>query len=192
MGAGARHCSTEERLVRHSCGGVGLGLPLPQPRSSRCCSAASSEVKLQLLQLQARDSAFADLGVPHASVFTSCAARGAAARCPAPRRLPGHLPGLPRSRSSGHQTTGCGSQRGDYGSFTSSHPDTKEFNPAFEIKSVYLPSSSESVLKHLLLSHRSGARSLRRSVPPWTFDLPLREGKSLRPRASRCPQDDPA
>lgn len=32
-------------------------------------------------------------------------------------------------------------------------PDMKEFNPAFEVKSIYLPFSSESLLKHLILSH---------------------------------------
>lgn len=71
-----------ESTYKQSRGGVGLGLPLPQPRSSRSCFAASSEVKLQLLQLQAVDSAFADLGTIHGSFFTSCAAQGAAAPVP--------------------------------------------------------------------------------------------------------------
>ena len=73
------------------------------------------------------------------------------------------------SGSGSHQTTGCGSQRGDYRSFTLNDPDMKEFNPVFEIKSVYLPSSSESLLKHLILSCCVGSTIAHRKCPKVYF-----------------------
>lgn len=128
------------------------------------------KVKSQLLQLQAMNSQdeSTHLAMIHTSIFASCASNGAAALVPssAPGRLlpslpppasPRHVPSLPQPLphrgSSSHQTTGCGSQQGDYRSFTLNDPDMKEFNPAFEVKSIYLPFSSESLLKHLILSH---------------------------------------
>lgn len=59
----------------------------------------------------------------------------------------------------------------------------KEFNPVFEIKRVYLASSSESLPKHLI----PGAPSLTGHVLRCTFDLPLHKGEIPQPWSLTLP-----
>lgn len=47
--------------------------------------------------------------------------------------------------------------------------DTEEFNPVFEIKNVYLPFSSESLLKHLILSSHVRSTIVHEKCPKMYF-----------------------